>query len=111
MATTRIIFMNSHAEQTVPKTPSITVPILCYNEEESIAKTVRGFQSALSSSKIYIYDNNSWDDTVAIAAGEGALVRLQGKGHVFRRMFADVDADAYVLGRVLINRIPLSTSL
>jgi cellulose synthase/poly-beta-1,6-N-acetylglucosamine synthase-like glycosyltransferase len=61
---------------------------------------VRSFKSVLPSAKIYVFDNNSTDETVAIAGAAGALIRretLQGKGNVVRRMFADVDADAYVM--------------
>jgi glycosyltransferase involved in cell wall biosynthesis len=78
----------------------IAVIIPCFNEAHSIAEVVRGFKSALPSAKIYVFDNNSADATVAIASAAGALIRremLQGKGNVVRRMFADVDADAYVM--------------
>lgn len=78
----------------------IAVIIPCFNEAHSIAEVVRGFKFALPSAKIYVFDNNSADETAAIAGAAGAVVRretLQGKGHVVRRMFADVDADAYVM--------------
>jgi glycosyltransferase involved in cell wall biosynthesis len=78
----------------------VAVIIPCFNEENSIAEVVRGFKSALPSACIYVFDNNSTDDTVAIASAAGALIRretLQGKGNVVRRMFADVSADAYVM--------------
>jgi len=78
----------------------IAVIIPCFNEANSIAEVVRGFNSALPTAKIYVFDNNSTDGTVAKAIAAGALLRhenLQGKGHVVRRMFADVDADAYVM--------------
>ena len=78
----------------------IAVIIPCFNEAHSIAEVVLGFKSVLPSAKIYVFDNNSTDETVAIAGAAGALIRremLQGKGHVVRRMFADVDADAYVM--------------
>jgi glycosyltransferase involved in cell wall biosynthesis len=78
----------------------IAVIIPCFNEAHSIAEVVRGFKSALPSAKIYVFDNNSADETIAIASAAGALIRremLQGKGNVVRRMFADVDADAYVM--------------
>jgi glycosyltransferase involved in cell wall biosynthesis len=78
----------------------IAVIIPCFNEGQSIAEVVAGFQSALPGANIYVFDNNSTDETVAIASAAGALIRretLQGKGHVVRRMFADVDADAYVM--------------
>ena len=72
----------------------------CYNEEAAIAATVKGFKKALPSATVYVYDNNSSDRTREIAAKAGAVVRSerqQGKGHVVRRMFADVDADVYVI--------------
>lgn len=78
----------------------IAVVLPCYNEEAAIAETVRGFQSALPGATVYVYDNNSKDGTVEIARSAGAIVRsekMQGKGHVVRRMFADVEADVYVM--------------
>lgn len=78
----------------------VAVLIPCYNEEASIAGVVEGFRRALPRADIYVYDNNSADGTRAAAAAAGAVVRqasLQGKGNVVRRMFADIDADAYVL--------------
>jgi glycosyltransferase involved in cell wall biosynthesis len=78
----------------------IAVIIPCFNEGHAIAEVVHGFKSVLPNAKIYVFDNNSTDDTVAIAGAAGALIRremLQGKGNVVRRMFADVDADAYVM--------------
>ncbi|HXG81228.1 MAG TPA: glycosyltransferase [Sphingomicrobium sp.] len=72
----------------------------CYNEEAAIAETVAGFRAALPSASIYVYDNNSRDRTAELARAAGAIVRTerqQGKGHVVRRMFADVDADIYVM--------------
>jgi glycosyltransferase involved in cell wall biosynthesis len=79
---------------------TIAVIIPCFNEEQSIADVIHGFKSALPSARIYVFDNNSTDETVEIARAAGALIRreaLQGKGNVVRRMFADVDADAYVM--------------
>ena len=79
---------------------SIAVLIPCYNEEVAIAKVVRDFKAELPQANIYVYDNNSTDDTVAKAKSAGAIVRrekIQGKGNVVRRMFADVEADIYVL--------------
>jgi glycosyltransferase involved in cell wall biosynthesis len=76
------------------------VLIPCYNEEVAIGRVVAGFRAALPQARIYVYDNNSRDRTREVAAAAGAVVReeaLQGKGHVVRRMFADVEADAYVL--------------
>jgi glycosyltransferase involved in cell wall biosynthesis len=78
----------------------IAVLLPCYNEEAAIGKTVAGFRAALPSATIYVYDNNSRDRTVELAKAAGAVVRTerqQGKGHVVRRMFADVDADIYVM--------------
>lgn len=78
----------------------IAVLIPCYNEEASIAAVVRDFRSALPGAAIYVYDNNSKDRTVELAREAGAIVRtepLQGKGNVVRRMFADIEADVYVL--------------
>jgi len=80
--------------------PRIAVVLPCYNEEAAIAETVAGFRAALPGATIYVYDNNSCDRTVEIAQRSGAIVRSerqQGKGHVVRRMFADVDADIYVM--------------
>jgi len=80
--------------------PRIAVLLPCYNEEAAIAQTVAGFRAALPSAAIYVYDNNSKDRTIEVARGAGAVVRserMQGKGNVVRRMFADVDADIYVM--------------
>ena len=80
--------------------PTIAVLLPCYNEAAAIAQTVAGFRAALPEAVIYVYDNNSSDDTVSIARAAGAVVRrerIQGKGAVVRRMFADVDADIYVM--------------
>jgi len=78
----------------------IAVILPCYNEEAAIGKTVRDFRAALPTAKVYVYDNNSTDRTVDAARDAGAIVRSemrQGKGNVMRRMFADVEADIYVL--------------
>ncbi|MEP6859262.1 MAG: glycosyltransferase [Deltaproteobacteria bacterium] len=82
------------------RTPRIAVLVPCYNEEVAIGDTVRGFQKALPDATIYVYDNNSKDKTVERAREAGAVVRseaLQGKGNVVRRMFADIDADVYLM--------------
>ncbi|BCW86996.1 hypothetical protein sos41_01220 [Alphaproteobacteria bacterium SO-S41] len=78
----------------------IAVLLPCYNEEGAIAKTVADFRAALPDATVYVYDNNSKDRTAEVALAAGAVVRremAQGKGHVVRRMFADVDADVYVM--------------
>jgi len=80
--------------------PRIAVLVPCYNEETAIAKVVRDFRDVLPDATIYVYDNNSRDQTVARAREAGAVVRgeqRQGKGNVVRRMFADIEADLYVL--------------
>lgn len=78
----------------------IAILLPCYNEEAAIAQTVAGFRTALPEAAIYVYDNNSADRTREVAAAAGAIVRserMQGKGNVVRRMFADVDADIYLM--------------
>jgi len=72
----------------------------CFNEELTVGKTVAAFRQALPSATVYVYDNNSTDRTIDLARAAGAVVRTeprQGKGNVVRRMFADIDADIYVL--------------
>jgi len=78
----------------------VAVLVPCYNEEHAIAKVVADFRASLPGATIYVYDNNSTDGTVDAARAAGAVVRretYQGKGHVVRRMFNDVEADIYVL--------------
>lgn len=78
----------------------IAVLLPCYNEAATVAEVVRGFQAALPRARIYVYDNNSTDGTALAALMAGATVRRerrQGKGSVVRRMFADIDADLYVM--------------
>ena len=80
--------------------PTVAVLVPCYNEAVTIAKVVSDFLEGLPEATVYVYDNNSTDDTRRIAAAAGAIVRsepLQGKGNVVRRMFADIEADVYVL--------------
>src|SRR5690349_20297425 len=80
--------------------PRIAFLLPCYNEEAAIGATVAGFRAALPGATVYVYDNNSRDRTRQVAAEAGAIVRTerqQGKGHVVRRMFADIDADVYVM--------------
>ncbi|OLP59389.1 glycosyl transferase [Xaviernesmea oryzae] len=78
----------------------IAVLLPCYNEGATILSVVTGFRAALPGARIYVYDNNSTDDTAMRAALAGATVMReprQGKGHVVRRMFADVEADLYLI--------------
>ncbi len=78
----------------------IAVLIPAFNEATTIGEVVRSFRVALPNARIFVYDNNSWDNTAAIAKDAGAIVRrepLQGKGHVVRRMFSDIEADVYVM--------------
>ena len=78
----------------------IAVLLPCYNEEAAIARVVADFRASLPDAEIYVYDNNSTDGTREVAAASGAIVRterMQGKGHVVRRMFADIEADLYVM--------------
>lgn len=80
--------------------PRIAVIVPCYNEAVAIAQVVHGFRRSLPSAQVWVFDNNSTDGTAAVAREAGAQVRsvtLQGKGHVVRRMFADVEADIYVM--------------
>jgi glycosyltransferase involved in cell wall biosynthesis len=83
-----------------PPTLQVAVLLPCYNEELTIEATVAGFRRALPDAEIYVYDNNSRDQTRKRAQAAGAIVRgepRQGKGNVVRRMFADVEADLYLL--------------
>lgn len=85
----------SHSES-----PDIAVLLPCYNEAATIGAVVRGFRAALPYANIHVYDNNSTDGTALHAMLAGADVvreRRQGKGHVVRRMFADIDADIYII--------------
>ena len=78
----------------------LAVLVPCYNEEAAISSVVADFRAALPGADLYVYDNNSQDGTTPAARAAGAIVRierLQGKGNVIRRMFADIEADAYVL--------------
>jgi glycosyltransferase involved in cell wall biosynthesis len=92
-------FDNSRA-RTLTRNYRIAVLLPCYNEEFTVASTVHAFQEALPGADIYVYDNNSSDRTGEIARELGAIVRnerRQGKGNVVKRMFADVEADIYVM--------------
>lgn len=78
----------------------IAVLVPCYNEQAAVAEVISGFRAALPTAAIFVYDNNSIDRTAEVARAAGAIVRMetrQGKGHVVRRMFADVEADIYLL--------------
>ena len=80
--------------------PKVAVLIPCYNEAVAIGQVVTDFRTALPEAEIYVYDNNSTDGTADIARNAGAIVRIetqQGKGNVVRRMFADIEADIYVM--------------
>lgn len=78
----------------------IAVLIPCYNESKTIAKVVKDYKEALPEAEIYVYDNNSVDETDRIAKEAGAIVRYerrQGKGNVIRSMFHQIDADCYLM--------------
>lgn len=78
----------------------IAVLIPCYNEEQTIGKVVADFKAALPEATIYVYDNNSTDQTCAVAKAAGAVIgyeHVQGKGAVIRRMFRDIDAQCYLM--------------
>lgn len=82
------------------KIPNTAVLIPCYNEEATIGTVVKDFRHSLPEAQIFVYDNNSRDRTMEVALEAGAIVRsepLQGKGNVVRRMFADIEAEVYVL--------------
>jgi glycosyltransferase involved in cell wall biosynthesis len=86
--------------ESVITAPAVAVLLQCFNEEAAIGRTVQAFRRALPAARIYVYDNNSGDATAEVARRAGAIVRserAQGKGAVVRRMFADIDADIYVL--------------
>src|SRR5579863_703684 len=83
-----------------PGRRAVAVMVPCFNEAAAIGSVVESFRAALPDAAIYVYDNNSTDRTAEIARAAGAIVRReahQGKGNVVRRMFADVDADVFVL--------------
>jgi glycosyltransferase involved in cell wall biosynthesis len=82
------------------KVGKVAVLIPCFNEELSIESVVKSFQTYVPEAEIYVYDNNSSDHSIEIAQRAGAIVRrerLSGKGNVVRRMFADIEADTYIL--------------
>jgi glycosyltransferase involved in cell wall biosynthesis len=87
-------------QETAAILPRVAVLVPCYNEERAIAKVVGDFRATLPGATIYVYDNNSKDNTAAAARDAGAVVRSethQGKGYVVRRMFNDIEADVYVM--------------
>jgi glycosyltransferase involved in cell wall biosynthesis len=92
-----------HVDQLSTRIPTalrVAVLLPCYNEEAAIGVTVASFRAVLPEAKIYVYDNNSKDRTCAVALAAGAIVRTertQGKGAVVRRMFADIEADIYLM--------------
>jgi glycosyltransferase involved in cell wall biosynthesis len=93
-------FAQREFTQAEPAQPRIAVLVPCFNEEAAVATVVADFRKSLPAAEIFVYDNNSSDRTIAVAREAGAQVRSerrQGKGHVVRRMFADIDADIYVL--------------
>ena len=82
------------------KTDKMAVLIPCYNESKTIEKVVNDYRKALPEAVIYVYDNNSTDNTAEIAEKAGAVVRheyQQGKGNVIRRMFREIDAECYIM--------------
>jgi hypothetical protein len=98
-----VVYLNTQSQpEALLLTADLRIAVLipCYNEAAAIAKVVGDFRAALPGAEIFVYDNNSSDGTPEIAAAAGAVVRReprQGKGHVVRRMFADIDADIFVL--------------
>src|SRR3978361_1494360 len=93
-------FAQQEFPQAEPVQLRIAVLVPCFNEEAAVATVVADFRKSLPTAEIFVYDNNSSDRTVAVAreaGAQGRSERRQGKGHVVRRMFADVDADVYVL--------------
>jgi len=93
-------FAQREFPQAEPAQPRVAVLVPCFNEEAAVATVIADFRAILPSAEIFVYDNNSSDRTVAVARDAGAQVRSerrQGKGHVVRRMFADINADIYVL--------------
>src|SRR6266567_4740326 len=84
----------------IPSSMRVAVLVPCFNEAAAIAAVVADFRKSLPTADVFVYDNNSSDRTAELARAAGAEVRSerrQGKGHVVRRLFADIDADVYVL--------------
>jgi len=100
MAEALVQFAQREIPQAEPAQLRVAVLVPCFNEEAAVATVIADFRKILPSAEIFVYDNNSSDRTVAVARDAGAQVRSerrQGKGHVVRRMFADIDADIYLL--------------
>ncbi len=92
--------LSVEAASSAPKRVRTAVLVPCYNEAQTIRSVIENFRRVLPGADIYVYDNNSRDGTREIAKTAGAIVRTevrQGKGNVVRRMFSDIDADAYVI--------------
>ncbi|HLI75783.1 MAG TPA: glycosyltransferase family 2 protein [Acidobacteriaceae bacterium] len=99
-ASPHTVFQELSPAQAAGDPPRIAVLVPCHNEEAAIGQVVRDFTRHLPQAQIFVYDNNSSDRTVEVARAAGARIgreSLQGKGNVVRRMFADIEADAYVL--------------
>src|SRR5438552_3972888 len=93
-------FAQSEFPQAGAAQPRVAVLVPCFNEDAAVATVIADFRKTLPTAEIFVYDNNSSDRTAAVAREAGAEVRIerrQGKGHVVRRMFADIDADIYAL--------------
>ncbi len=104
------------AVASAPTVPSVAVLLPCYNEAVAIGRTVAAFRRALPTASVYVYDNNSSDQTSEVASRAGAIVRrerVQGKGAVVRRMFADIDAAvaATLVERLVSNRLDMITGV
>src|SRR3954447_12811783 len=92
-------FAKAEYPQAEPAQPRVAVLVPCFNEQAAVATVIEDFRTSLPFAELYVYDNNSSDRTKAAALEAGAKVRSErrrGKGHVVRRMFADIDADIYV---------------
>ena len=95
-----LLILAPQPAQALARAAEVAVLLPCYNEAEAIAGVVEAFRRALPQARIYVYDNNSCDGSAALAREAGATVRSeprQGKGFVVRRMFADIEADIYVM--------------
>lgn len=95
-----LIQASANFSMSLPDSPRIAILIPCYNEAATVEAVVRDFKSTLPEASVYVFDNNSSDATVEIASRVGATVGQvmdRGKGNVIRRMFADIDADVYVV--------------